>query len=714
MRPATWGRAARGGALATFLVLAIAACADAAPSAPASPFSGAYLPEYRALVGVPDATRTLVFRDGTLVGTDTALPADGARSRRFQVRPDGAVARWTLWREPDEAPIAVLETERGGVAYRMRVFGGVLFGRAADLVVIDLVPREDAPAEATVVLVLADGGEGLSYEGGMLLDGDAVRVLVAPETAGLVTASDGGLTARVPLDGPRRLIVALPRGLDRTTVVGAGAWPDPELLLAGGRALWSEALRGRANVALPDPWYAEMWRASLAHVLLLRDRVEDVYVTTSGPEAYDHFRHRDAAYACRALDMAGLPERAAECLALLWQHGLPAGVSGMGAGGADVEQHADGRWEAPPSEWDGQGLALWALGGHHRLTGDDAWLAAAYGAMQLGARWIVDARTRPVGEGEEGAPDCALLPPGVSEGLVETSRVLSHDYWAVLGLREAARAAQVLGEEEDARELGAVAAELGTCVRDWVAASYVDLGGGRGVVPAAYGQPDSRIGGTIAALFPTEVLAADDPRLGATFEEMWRHRALDVYRFRGQDEAASIPITADWALALLVRDEWERAAALFDGLRALASPAYGWWEGVRLTSREGTGDDPHGRAAAGYVLWLRAALVAEAGEGTLALLRGAPPAWYAEGAPIVARSFPTAVGLLEELRVETRGGARTLTVRIAAPTPGAAPPRLVIYQRGATPLSGRCSPAATFEGDRLVVETFALACTLHP
>ena len=232
-------------------------------------------------------------------------------------------------------------------------------------------------------------------------------------------------------------------------------------------------------------------------------------------------------------------------------------------------------------------------------------------------------------------------------------------------------------------------------------------------MPAAVGAPNSRLWGTIAAAYPCGTLDVADPKLTATFETMWTNRIWDLYRFEDQPDKIWTYITADWAIALLRRGEWQRATTLFAGYRKIASAVFGWWEEYFTPTGIGTGDDPHGWAAANYVLWLRTLVVDEMANGDLALLGGVPPDWYVVGKPIDIRDLPTERGLLRHLRVVTDStGARAIDIEFV-PHAGLTP-KLHLYARGFATVAAQCSEVPSVLGDRTTVSALAVKCTLSP
>jgi hypothetical protein len=85
---------------------------------------------------------------------------------------------------------------------------------------------------------------------------------------------------------------------------------------------------------------------------------------------------------------------------------------------------------------------------------------------------------------------------------------------------------------------------------------------------------------------------------------------------------------------------------LFRGYVNHASPTNGWPECIYIDSRLGTGDMPHGWAAASYVWLHRNSLVFENGDN-LELCWGVHPDWLGNGAHLSVRGAPTRFGKVD-------------------------------------------------------------------
>ncbi len=667
---------------------------------------------HRGLVGVLDRLKVVVFEDGSVMPPGLYLPPPGVTPPSLVVLPGGTQAAWRLAPYPGGYPVASLWTVQDGLVFRMKVFGVNMDPPSVSVVVWIENPGDDLrPAQ---IAFAAPAGEvagvfdGLTWSRGYEVigfqrgDGVGACLLEGPDT--LVCHADLPPRSRVRVD-----FLLPPWGWEPGP---AEVRCGPDLLQATERE-WGGFLARAAWVSAPDGSIADAFRSSIAYLILLRDRVtlggQDWFVVKPGAYNYNSFWVRDAAYIATALDAVGLHEEAEKSLRLFWNGDLPPEVEAMGTWGCRISQHADGRWECPKDEHDGTGQVLWALWNHALMSGDDSWLSQVWPAVERGADWLVSARRATVGGANQGQPHEGLLPQGYGETLYRWGYVLYHDFWGVAGLRAAADMADRLGLAGLAAAYRQEYEDFRAAVDRAVDSAFVD-----GYVQAALYAQDTWDWGTIAALYPCEVLAPTDARITSTFERMWARRALDLYRFPGTNKVWTY-ITADWAQALLMRGEWERATTLFQGFMARRSPANGWWEEEFLESGQGTGDDPHGWAAANFLLWVRAMFAREDADGTLHLLSGVPPDWIDHEVPVSAQGLVLPSGVLDLVAAVPLPDGR---VQVAWNLLARSPPRptspetVRLYLRGRAILSAECREGVALQGDHVVARGMQGSCVL--
>lgn len=397
------------------------------------------------------------------------------------------------------------------------------------------------------------------------------------------------------------------------------------------RQHWQALFSTGAEFVTGDPRLDNLYKTSLINIFLLRTRYagaanggEDLYVIKPGATLYDAFWYRDASYIIAALGVAGHPAEAEKSLRLFWQAGLPGDFGSFG-------QQPSGAWQSPLDEIDGQGEALWALTKHFLLSGDRAWLEKVYPNVCRGARWIEDVTDQMRYTTEEGErPIYYGLMPSAEGEAIGTGYNYYHNYWAIFGLRMAVAAAKALHEEGDVGWMTAAHDRLRGDLLASIKFAFESVGQGN-YIPATPFQPVSEfdIWGSMAALYPARVLEPHDPMISRTLELMLGHAQEDSYTYFVKNKIWTY-ITADWAMCHLLRDEIDVFQRLFDGYVAHASATNAWIEEFFIDSRIGTGDMPHGWAAAQYVHLHRNALIFE-DDDVLHLCWGAREKWVENG-----------------------------------------------------------------------------------
>lgn len=400
---------------------------------------------------------------------------------------------------------------------------------------------------------------------------------------------------------------------------------------AAARDRWETLLAQGAEFTTGNAKLDSLYRTSLINVFLLRtkyagvgDSGSDLYVLKPGARIYDAFWYRDGAYLSAALDVASHLSEAEKSLRLFWQTGLP---GNFGA----YEQQQNGSWQMPLEEYDGQGQAMWALVHHAQFSGDRAWFRKVYPNLRRGAAWIRDAiaQTRFVTEDGTRPIYYGLLPSGEGEAIGEGYNYY-HDYWAVFGLDSALEAAESLGETNDASWIRQTREQFRADLLASIHQAFEQVGQGA-YIPATPYTINTKfdIWGSIAALYPTRFLDPHDPMITRTLDLMRQHAVEDEYTFFIRRKIWTY-ITVDWAMCYLLRDDLANFHQLYDGYVAHSSATNAWIEEIFLDTRIGTGDMPHGWAAAQYVHMHRNALVFEDGD-MLHLCRGAKEEWIGNG-----------------------------------------------------------------------------------
>jgi hypothetical protein len=435
---------------------------------------------------------------------------------------------------------------------------------------------------------------------------------------------------------------------------------------------WHERLARDVRVELPDARLQEAVDANRAFLRLLHDPGD----ITAGPFTYHRFWFRDAAYQIAALARWGYAADAADVLRTY-----------------PGRQQADGFFYSQWHEWDANGAALWAAAEYHRLTGDDALLDELAPSLVKGTHWIVRklASTRGKGPGAAG-----LMPAGVSaEHLGPFDYYYWDDLWAWRGLVDGAAVARRCGQPDAASSFDAAAARL----RETLFASFADAAARMGCTAIPAGPTrgvDAGMIGSLAACYPLDLLAPDDPWIRGTADVIRERLTLGDAFYQGISHTGlGTYLTLQLAFVELADGDpraWQRLRWLLDA----ATPTYTWPEAIHPQLPGGCmGDGHHGWMAADILNFVRMLLVREAPDG-LVLLSVLPDEW--QGQPIALHDAPTSAGRIS-YRLEwdrdipvLRWDCERDGVRLVAP--GLDPAWSTVEQRGEARLTATRRSAA--------------------
>lgn len=417
---------------------------------------------------------------------------------------------------------------------------------------------------------------------------------------------------------------------------------------------WKHRLTEGAEVSLGDPDVADLYKASVAYVLMSRTKG----TPRAGNSIYTDFWVRDGAYWIHAMDIAGL------------HHEARIAVDNMLA-----QQDEEGLFlndTYSTIEWDCQGQALWAATQHYELSGDLDWLKSVYPRICKGVEWLSAARESTKADAD--AYHFGLLPPSFGEGL--SNRVDYHYYdnfFALLGLAGAARAAGTLGRRQDAERFDHEHADLRQCVLGSI--ERVCERDGIEYIPCSpyQTQPyDYITRGLSLLVYPCRILEPTDPRVTSTLqlaEETLVQDGLVIHGWPLTPEPMTWPgLTAEYGIVHVLRGERAKAFEILKTLVACASPNRCWPE---MFCHDGSrsGDMPISWASSNFILLLRHMLITEDPQAeTLVLAPAVPLQWLEQGRPVAVTKCPTLYGPVSySLSMDAGGNCLHLQVRAAQP-----------------------------------------------
>ena len=415
---------------------------------------------------------------------------------------------------------------------------------------------------------------------------------------------------------------------------------DPKLWLDRTVSYWRNLIAKGARIEVPCEKSTQALRA--AHVCQML--ASDHGVLHGGEGFYDEFYIRDGAYQVLELEEAGMLDAARNTVAAYLR-----------------AQRPDGRFETQKNQFDANGQAVWTLWQFYKLTADRAWLKQAYPQMRRAAAWTLQARRQVPPD----SPFAGVLPSTVADGEFlwdGKHHIVGYDFWNLRGLLCVADAARELGEQADAQHYQQEA----EAYRSAIDAAWKKTG--LAWFPPSWEKAGTHWGNT-ETLWPTEIFAPDDPRVGASLSEVrQRHGGgfcEGTIRWTGSKEPAIHPYLSSYTtMASLIRGEHDQFVEEFYWYLLHSTATHAFPEGIFYGRRFAWSDTiPHATGAANFAFLLRHALIHEQGD-ELHLLLGTPDWWLEKGRGVTVENAPTHFGPMS-LRI--RGTARGVEVKLDPP-----------------------------------------------
>ena len=674
-RPVVAACAALAAALAASLLPAAPASAAAAP-----PPTYSFITEPTDQLGVPG------YIPGTTLTPDGSLYTGWAElAFRFGPRllaADGTVRDLLGGRYP----VIRYYLRAGGVHYTVTVLASGLGHRPVNFVRVTIANGSSRPA-------IAAWGAGLRYSGGRIDPRGAYMFRfkrpVAPAREGLydqpgavfnpgsVWAFQGGAVTR---DGdPLLLFPSAPRGVSRRETLRPGGAGGPvtegtvfgevdyRVRLAPGRRLeldfampvvpvapasadyrqiaaarfgdelratvayWRSLYARAIQIEVPEPKVADTFYASLANVAIPRYPASSGgWVQAVNKLQYNAFWLRDASFIVDAFDLAGLHDLAAQDLAFFpsWQQ-------------------PDGLFISRPSQYDGFGEALWAIGEHAVRTGDREFAQRMLGPVELALAWF---------EADRGSEPWGLMPastPGDNE--LTTGHITGDNLLAADGIEAAIGMAKLVGRADLASrwqsDLDGFMADL----RSRLEAAEAKTGGW---IPPALEDNGGQDWGNLWAAYPGQVLSPDDAAMTATLRHVLAHFRDGIATYYSGAALHDYLGFRVFETELLRGQQLDVVHGLYSELAHTTSTNGGWEVGILPHGARVLNDDvaPHGWFAAEYVALLRNMLVRENGP-ELVLMGAVSPSWLRPGRTIAVANADTSLGRVGYTLHGTAGGA---------------------------------------------------------
>lgn len=492
---------------------------------------------------------------------------------------------------------------------------------------------------------------------------------------------------------------------------GLGSEDGPSFVskqLEETRRYWQTIL-GRVDIQLPPgaEKIVQTLKTTVAYLLINRNGP----AIRPGPRNYARSWIRDGAFGATALLEMGCPREARDFIQWYARYQLPNGK---------VPCCVDRRGADPVPENDSQGEFIHAIMEYYRYTRDVGFLQDMWPHVVRAVDYLVGLRQKRMTAAYRN-PDkeafYGLLPESIShEGY--TAHPM-HSYWddffALRGLKDAARMAVVVGDEERATSFATVCAEfrhdLYASITKTMANHEIDY------IPGSVELGDFDPSSTAVALEPGGELAnLPQPALARTFE---RYYADFEQRRQGAIEwEALTPYELRNVAALIQLGQKEQALEILDVLLGDQRPA-AWNEWAEVVWRDPTaprfiGDMPHTWVGSSYIHSARSLFVYEReSDQALVIAAGVRPEWVMSESGVSVKRLPTYYGVLnyslrsvgpDAVRLQLSGDLNMPPGNIVVPSPVTRPLMAVTVNGKAT---------ESFSADSVTVSEFPADVVLH-
>ena len=445
---------------------------------------------------------------------------------------------------------------------------------------------------------------------------------------------------------------------------------DARLWLDRTVEYWRDEITTGARIEVPCQKSTDALLASHVCQMIANDHGE----LQGGEGFYDQFYIRDGGYQIMELEEAGMWDAAARAVEFYLQ-----------------SQRDDGRFETQSNQYDANGQAVWTLWQYYKISGDQAWLAKAYGQMRKAVDWAIEARRQT----PKDSPFAGMLPNAPADGEYlwdGKHHIVGYDVWNLRGVLCTADAAEALGKEDEAKELFTEAA----LYRKDLDAAWKKTG-------LAYFPPSWETKGThwgnTETLWPTELFKLDDPRVSALIDHARNTHGGGFVEgtilWLGRPDAIHPYMGAYTTMASLVRGQHEQVVEDYYWYLMHSTAAHAFPEGIYFKRRFAWSDTiPHVTGASNFAVMLRHMLVHERGD-ELDLLAAVPDWWLGEGREIRVLRAPTHFG---PINLTVRGTADGVKVELDPPE-RCPPARIVLHLPKSRPLLG------SLEGVEVIART---------
>lgn len=533
-----------------------------------------------------------------------------------------------------------------------------------------VAPLAERPRFNDLAIFLGEG-EGQILPGGRLAFISVPHALALYQAPGFAPIS-ALATEYVLLSEGERIegAILVPQNHDQVDDMNL-AWAQEALVAE--RRFWQGLRLQRIALEVPDSNVMDMIQACARNILQAREVKEGLPEFQVGPTCYRGLWVVDGHFLLEAARYLGYAEEADRGIGALLRRVRP-----------------DGSIAQMPFHTKETGIALTTLVRQTELSGDWDRLRELWPIVRNAVQYIRQLRHEAYAL-DPSAPEHGLMPASFGDGGLGGRRPeYTTTLWTLVGLKEATRAARILGYEDEAI---AFQADFESLMVDFRAHAQRDMralpdgtpylpmwmpGSGdhhhfpdyEGPLPPWHRlNPGSATWALCHAIYPGEVFTPDDPlvqNLLRLFDRIDDEEGIPA-------ETGWLPYKAVWnyaasfaAHAWLYAGRPDKAVDYLYAFANHATPTRVWREEQSFRdSHHGqiVGDMPHNWASAEFIRLVRHLLVFERG-GDLELLRGLPPEWLIPGRRVYVERTPTRFGPVTlELRWDAQGQAQIAVER---------------------------------------------------
>ncbi|MBN1442339.1 MAG: hypothetical protein JXA90_06495, partial [Planctomycetes bacterium] len=436
------------------------------------------------------------------------------------------------------------------------------------------------------------------------------------------------------------------------------------------RLYWAGADFPYGKIAVPDENLQRLLDGAVRNIYQAREVQGGLPVFQVGPTCYRGLWVVDGAFILEAMTYLDRVDEVRAGIRHLLSRAKP-----------------DGSFELLESYWKENGIVLYIIYRHALLTQDLPWLMEHWHVLQTLVRVIRGLRV--LSRADPSAPEAGLLPPGFPDGGIGGRHAeYTNVYWTLAGLRSAAEAARLLGE--DTLETSSWQAEYEDFLETFRRAAQRDLqrsDDGSPYLPILM-RPQEGIHpvrgqwGFCHAVHPGQVFEPDDPLVLGNLALLDSRESQGLVLGTGwMADGIWTYFASFYGHAHLWVGHGEKAARILYAFANHASPLLAWREEQHPDGKGSglVGDMPHNWASAEFIRLARNLLALERGD-ELHLLEGIPRTWLRPGAVTALDGIRTDFGRLK-LRLEISPGGES--AQLSFEPPRERPARRIVVHLGA-------------------------------